>query len=404
MPITTESAPKHASQPKLNIAQKVILLRGALNPTFFNKKTRPMLYKICNNDPETVHELMLENLKRHGSAIRRVAPYFFKPPENLMIDFMGYRILPFGTAAGMDKNGSAFAAFEGIFGFQEPGTVIVPSRDGNPRIRMAAIESQMNLANAQGFPSLGVTPFVAALNNYRKSGGKAKIFVSICGLPISEYDAVDEARKQMMTLIGLLKKDVNGFVWNPFSPNTGALKLLRTPEVFQDTSKLMSEMAPNHLRLVKIGPYEPEEKGTAIGLVGSFLKGGGHGVVTTNTKMLPKEALPVSVRETWGYPSAGISGSFLRDYRIRSIRDIRSEFPDSIIVATGGIYNETDAYASFLAGANLLEGYTPYTYYGSGLLRAIMRELSAELSESYGSLSDLQRKIALDARESKNRD
>ncbi len=367
-----------------------MLLRGAIDSEYFNRVARPLLYRICNNDPETVHELMLENLRKHGESIRSLSRFFFRPPENIKITFMGERMLPFGTAAGMDKDGDCLAAFENIFGFQEPGTIVVPQRGGNPRPRVAVLEDEKDILNAQGFPSRGLSNVIPVLYNYRKGGGRAKIYASICGLPVSESNAVETAMSEMKILIGTLKKDVDGFVWNPFSPNTAALKLLRAPIVFKETSKLMAEMAPDKLRLVKIGPYEQAEKNAAMGLVASFLDGGGQGVVTTNTKLIPKEQLPDSIKVSWGYPSAGRSGRFLEPYRFTSVRDIRQEFPQSVIIATGGIYTAASAYYSFLAGANMLEGYTPYTYYGAGLLRKIMKGLSGALKERDMTLTDLQ--------------
>jgi dihydroorotate dehydrogenase len=387
------TATKSAGQPpapRLNLIQKSMLLRGAIDSQYFNTTARPLLYRICNNDPETVHEFMIDNLRKHGDSIRSLSRLFFKPPENIRITFMGERMLPFGTAAGMDKNGDCLAAFENIFGFQEPGTIVVPQRGGNPRPRVAVLEDEKDILNAQGFPSRGLSNFIPALYDYRKAGGRAKIYVSVCGLPVSESNVVETAMSEMRVLIGTLKKDVDGFVWNPFSPNTAALKLLRDPVVFRETSKLMAEMAPDKLRLVKIGPYEQGEKSFAMGLVASFLDGGGHGVVTTNTKPIPKEQLPDSIRVSWGYPSAGRSGRSLEPYRLSSVRDIRMEFPQSVIIATGGIYTAAGAYYSFLAGANMLEGYTPYTYYGPGLLRKIMKGLSGALDERGMTLTDLQ--------------
>ncbi len=385
----TATAQTHMPRPSL--VQNAMMLRGALNPDYFNTSVRPMLYKLCRGDPEMVHDLMLNLLDKHGQAIRSLSGYFFSQPENLKITFRGVSMLPFGTAAGMDKNCDALAAFENIFGFQEPGTIILPVREGNKRVRVAVLDSEKDLLNAQGFPSRGAMHSVEKLNSYRKQGGKAQIYASICGLPILGDNVIETSMEEMKTLMAILKHDVNGFVWNPFSPNTDALKVLREPDTFRETSRLMSQMAPDHLRLFKLGPYSTiEERDKSMALVASFLEGGGHGVVTTNTKMVPKEQLPASVRETWGYPSAGRSGMYLQDYRLRSIMDIRANFPEAIIVATGGIFTSIDAYSSFWAGANLLEGYTPYTYYGAGLRREITEGMSQKLKRQGITLSQLQ--------------
>ncbi|MDE1866046.1 MAG: hypothetical protein KGH94_05425 [Candidatus Micrarchaeota archaeon] len=384
--------------PKLGMGHRLALMRGAIDPLYFHTKTRPMLYDLCRNDPETVHELMLDNLKRHGRAIRVLSAPFFRPPENLMINFMGRRLAPFGTAAGLDKNADAVEALSSIFPIQENGTFIIPPRDGNPKVRVAAYQEELDLFNAQGFPSKGVTYGANNILQYRSRGGDGILWANICGLPLSENNAVGVAMEEMKNLMLILNNYVDGFVWNPFSPNTAALKLLREPKVFYETSKLMAEMAPGKLRLVKIGPYEADDTIRALSLVEAFMVGRGHGVVTTNTKLVAKEDLPDSIKASWGYQSAGRSGSFLKTYRLRSVSDIRESFPGSVIVATGGIFTPDDAYFSFRAGANVLEGYTPYTYFGVGLLRKIMDGVSKRLEAEHITLEQLQKEVADEAK------
>jgi dihydroorotate dehydrogenase len=362
-----------------------------------------MLYDICGGDAERVHDLTLSRLHNQNGferlVTRVVGSLFFTPSENLMIEIKGIRIaLPFGTAAGMDKDCEALLPFSHIFGFQEPGTIVVPIRKGNDKPRIAPIESLWDIVNAQGFPSKGKNYAEHNLRNYRTNGGKGIIFANICGLPILESHAIAIANYEMENLITELNSHVNGFVWNPFSPNTDALKLLRQPSVFYDTAQLMRQSAGDDRPiLVKIGPYESNEGKYTLGLVRSFLNGGGDGVVTTNTKMVQKEELPEGIRETWGYKSAGRSGAFLRDYRMRSVRDIRMEFPDCVIVATGGIDSTEDAYETILYGANLEEFYTPLIYRGTGLVRELSRGLSDLLRRRGTTLADLQTEVTRNA-------
>ena len=100
------------------------------------------------------------------------------------------------------------------------------------------------------------------------------------------------------------------------------------------------------------------------------------------------------VRANWGYPSAGRSGAFLKGYRLRSVRDMRVEFPDSVIIGTGGIYDPADAYETFKAGATMIEGYTPYAYFGPGLVKILINGVSKRLkAEGYQDLADLQKHV-----------
>lgn len=371
----------------LSITDNLTLLRGMFSPEFFMKSTRPLLYKKANNDPERVHELVLEMITNHKSELALLSN-FFRAPEELKIKINGQSIVPFGAAAGLDKTGDSLLGLSNFFGFLEPGTICVNPRPGNNRPRVATDDANLDLYNAQGFPGKGLEYFLNNLKDYKRQKGKVPVYINICGMPLSEQDAVNFAMDEMKQLLTKLEPYADGFVWNCASPNTEALKLLREPGIFNETSKLIKELAPNKLRLVKMWPYEPEEKATFLNFVKSFMDGGGHGVITTNTKIFPKEQIPAP---NWGYKSAGRSGIFLRPYRLRSVKDLREAFPDAIIVATGGIYDGDDAYETFKIGADMLEGYTPYTFYGLGLLAKIEKRVAERLrQDKHASLEELR--------------
>ncbi|MSP79245.1 MAG: hypothetical protein EXR67_06835 [Dehalococcoidia bacterium] len=382
----------------LNSLERFVFEQSLRYPVLFRKLVRPQLYQRNHSDPELVHEaalkllgdpVVIDTLNKHYSLL-------FKAPPELTIELAGRHIAPFGTAAGFDKNGDALEALSHVFGFQEPGTVVLYPRPGNPRPRVATDDAHEDLYNAQGFPSQGLDYFLANLTRYRNSTFRPRpssIFVSICGLPPAEQHAVEFALKEMETLLTRIAPFADGFVWNPFSPNTAALSLLRKPEVFRETARLMWKHAEQKLRLVKMGPYEPDtaEATDSLKLVEAFLEGGGHGVVLVNTKAFPKDQVPV---KTWGYPSAGRSGRFLKPYRLRAVRDIRQAFPQAVIIASGGISDGLDAYETFKAGATALEGYTPYTYHGYGLLAHIARGVAYHLqAEGYKNLEELQKQV-----------
>jgi dihydroorotate dehydrogenase len=394
--------------PQLDLVEKLMLFRGALDPNYFNAHTRPMLYKECTGDAETVHDVVLDTMYKNR-RMAGIMGMLFAKPRNLAIKVNGEEVIPIGTAAGMDKNGQAFDMFGCIYGFQEPGTVVLNPREGNKKMRVAAI-GKYDAANAMGFSSEGLEHFLGKISAYRKEGGKAIIYASICGLPLSEENAIQTAMEEMKTLITGLSPYVDGFVWNPASPNTSALRLLRDPGVFYDTARLMAQLAPDKLRLVKIWPYEPDEKEAMLQLVGRFMEGGGHGVVTTNTRMFPKDQLPEDIRGKWGHTSFGMSGACLRSYRFRSVIDVRTAFPDSVIIATGGIgigmdantQAADDAYETILAGATMLESMTSSVYYGPGLAKEIMWGISRRLArEGIGSLGALQAQIKALAKDGK---
>lgn len=377
----------------LNMLEQFLFVQSLHHPSLFKRFIRPELYRRYGNNAEAVHDAVLTLLSNDAAVLgilegnRRL----FEAGGEQKITVNERRIAPYGSAAGMDKNGDALLPFSYTFGFQEPGTVILNERPGNNRVRVATDEKSEDAWNAQGFPSRGLNYFLHNVRNFRSlRGGVPTVYASICGLPLSEENAIEVAMEEMERLMSALNPYVDGFVWNPFSPNTSALALLRTPKIFRENAELMKRYAQNKLRLVKIGPYHGGEEEQNLPLINGFMEGGGHGVVAVNTRMFPKEQIPVP---NWGYPSGGRSGRFLQNYRMKAVRDMRNAFPDSVIVATGGIYDGDDAYETFKAGVTALEGYTPYMFYGIGLLGQIERRVAQRLNQDgYRNMEQLQEK------------
>lgn len=412
---------------KLGFADRLRLLRGMRNPNYFKDAARKALYQKANGDPEEVHEAVLDDMNKHGATVKLASDILYPADDSgLSVRIMDKDIVPFGTSAGLDKNGHALLAFSGIFGFQMPGTVVLNYREGNKRPRVAVDEENLNMYNAQGFNHNGLKYFIERLDNYafqmsnnsalrfmdllkpsrhkfeesypNTSVGNFKnttmnyppIYVSICGLPISEDNSIKKAMEEMEAILSALKGKVNGVEWNPASPNTKALELLRTTKVFHDTAKLMAEYMPKELKTLKMMPYEPSEIEEHLALARSFIDGGGNGFTATNTKTVPKS----EIQSDWGFERGGKSGKFLRPYRLRIVRDLRLAFPGSIIIGTGGIFSGKDAYETFQAGANMVSGLTPYVYYGPGLLKKIKKEVSARLKRLDLDLQEMQSQMA----------
>ncbi len=407
--------------------ERIGLSLSLRSPQFFRHIVRPELYKRCKKpdgttDPEDVHKVAVEMANRYVT-IFDVNRGLFDFPE-LAVQIKNLRMQPFGTAAGIDKNGDALIPFSYVFGFQTIGTVIVDGREGNDQPRVAVDDVNEDAYNAQGFPSRGKDYVINSLQRYRRSNAPQKpIIASVCGLPhvIREQGAASfvPSKNRVVTersnsvivyrefadmqesetekalhnayvdaelLLHELDPYVDGFEWNPFSPNTKTLGLLRNSETFQQYSKLLRERAGNRLVLVKMGPYDPDGRQNWLSLVEGFAKHG-DGITAVNTYMVPKDKVPSAM---WGYPSAGRSGRFLRDHRMRAVGDARGAFPELIIFASGGISGKSDAYETFSAGADAIEGYTPFTYHGLGLARTLMKGVERVLNKNgYDYLRDL---------------
>ncbi len=372
--------------------ERAAFKRGLTRPAFFRNVVRRAAYAMAGGDPERVHELALEALTAYEDAIREVANQFHD--LSLQVILNGRNVMPFGTAAGLDKNADAIHPLSYLFGFEEVGTVIVNPREGNQRPRVAVDEQHDELYNAQGFPSKGLDHVLANVQKHHAAAdkGPALMYFSVCGIPPDEH-GLDVAYQELELLVDQLGPYADGFVWNPFSPNTAALKALRNPEAFKRSAELIARRAGPKLKLVKMGPYEDNEEQRQgwLELAAAWLGGGGDGLVAVNTLMVKKEDVPSN---EWGYPSAGRSGTFLQPYRDRAISDARTAFPGAVIIGTGGINSAEQAWSALNAGADALEGYTPYTFSGFGLLLDMAAGIKTRLKEAgYDTLAAFQKSL-----------
>ncbi len=372
----------------INLLERKIFEKCLVSPEFFRTIGYRLAYFSSGNDPEKVHERALELLNKYSDFVEKISKDFDFP--NLHINIAGKNVMPFGNAEGMDKNGVVLYPLSKLFGFVMMGTVPLNAREGNPVPRVFVDRENNNAFNAQGFPSKGKRVALQNARIYRMKGGEKPLFADVCGMPASEKD-IGSSYDELETLVEEFEQYSDGIVWNPFSPNTAALRILRTPEVFKRSAEIISKKAPRKLKLAKMGSYDDNEKERKnwLSLVNAFLEGGGDGIVAVNTYIVPREKIPA---KKWGYPSAGVSGRFLREYRQRAIVDSRKNFGNKIfIIATGGIDSADEAWRAFEAGANALAGYTPYILNGFGLIKKISGELEEKLrSEKYLSLADFQ--------------
>ena len=170
----------------LNSAERFLFEQSLHHPLLFRYAVRRGLYMRNGGDPERVHDYVLGMLNDADvGEVLRENSYIFDSPW-LEISLNGHRVRAMGTAAGLDKNGDALMGLSHIYGFQEPGTVIVSQRKGNDMPRVFADSRHNDLYNAQGFPSKGMNYFLSKIRYFRETMPDYPIYVSECGLPLSE--------------------------------------------------------------------------------------------------------------------------------------------------------------------------------------------------------------------------
>ncbi|MBU0530229.1 MAG: hypothetical protein KKC05_01020, partial [Nanoarchaeota archaeon] len=98
---------------------KKLFERSLYDTNFFRNVVRKAAYMVAG-DAESVHELALEKLNEHEDVLQSYGKSLDDP--ELKVNIVGHEIMPFGPAAGLDKNGDALKPLSHIFGFLVPGT------------------------------------------------------------------------------------------------------------------------------------------------------------------------------------------------------------------------------------------------------------------------------------------
>jgi dihydroorotate dehydrogenase len=137
---------------------------------------------------------------------------------------------PVGLAAGLDKQGTAVAAWAALgFAAVEVGTVTPRPQPGNPRPRLFRLPDDRALINRFGFNSRGLAAFVDRLKE-RKHAGRMGIVGANVG---KNKDTVDGAA-DYVTGIESVAPYADYIVCNISSPNTPGLRALQARAPIED--------------------------------------------------------------------------------------------------------------------------------------------------------------------------
>jgi dihydroorotate dehydrogenase len=312
------------------------------------------------------------------AAGRRHAP----APSELGQELMGGLRFPspVGIAAGYDKNGAVYPAFEAHFspGFVEVGTVTIRPQAGNPRPRIARVGGD-HLVNAMGFPNAGAEAMRRNLDEL--PAPTVPLGVNLGKLKDTpDGEAADEYARLVRHFATPGHRSPDYYVVNVSSPNTPGLRALqevgRLSEILEAVTAALDEQGgPGpRPRLVKLAPeLGPADLEAVVGLV---LQHDIGGLVLTNTRKADRPG--------------GLSGPDLFALSSRMVRSAAALLPaDRVIVATGGIDSVDRAY-EMLAHADLVGVYTGLVFRGPGLLRelrdGVARRLRADGLDSLAAL------------------
>ncbi|MEM2140694.1 hypothetical protein [Nitrososphaera sp.] len=362
--------------------------KASLDPSLF-KLYRKYLYSRHKatselSQAEVVHEVAKEKLAKMADKFWKNESYFDPGPQ-LEVKVAGHTLKsPVGMAAGFDKDCEMLAPTSYVFGYLNPGSVLLNARAGNPQRRVAVDDERQALINAQGYPHKGLDNTVKNLRRFVQSPrGRAKVLLNFSG--ITETYTEDAVLDACREIIEQTSPYVDfGFEENRASPNTDFNKKLQTPEFTKKMIDLMNSHVPKHLiKASKIVPYSSlpptdDERRDRLKSIKVFYENGGQAVVIGNTR--PVDTSKDKLTKDFVRPVAGESGRPLFPYMLRMVQDVHKEFPDLAIIACGGIWDGNDAWQAIQKGATLVQLYTALTFKGFG----VVRELHDTLKERLG--------------------
>jgi dihydroorotate dehydrogenase len=370
--------------------------KASLDPSLFKLYRRYLYSRYKATDElaqgEVVHEIAKERLTKLADKFAKNASYF-DPGEQLALSVNGLALKsPVGVAAGFDKNCDMLLPMSYVFGYMNPGSVLLKPRTGNPQkpksegtVRMAIDDEREAIINAQGYPHKGLDHTVRNLQKFSQAGhGRARILLNFSGITDSyTEDAVLDACREIMART--LPYVDFGFEENRTSPNTDFNKVLQSPDFTKKMIDLMNAHVPaGRIKASKIAPYgqlppKDDEKEARMKSIKVFYENGGQAVVIGNTRPVDTKSMSLAAKK-FARPVAGESGRPLFPYMLRMVEDVHRAFPDLAIIACGGIWNGEDAWQAYQKGATLVQLYTALTFQGFGIVREIHDTLKKKLA------------------------
>lgn len=360
--------------------------------SFYSSVLRPLLFSL---DAEQAHNITLGMLSSPlGAAAAGFAGASVDAPR-LHQELFGLRFEnPVGLAAGLDKQGTAVAAWERLgFGAAEIGTVTPRPQPGNPRPRLFRLPEESAIINRFGFNSEGAE----AVARHLAVGRPASMRVGV-NLGKNKDTPNDRATDDYLRSVDVLHPYADYFVVNVSSPNTPGLRDLQSArllrELLTQVVARVAQASPGRSIpvLVKVSPdASPDD---LLASVDAALEGGAAGVIATNTTV--SRASLIS-RHGAAQEAGGLSGVPLRSQANETCRALYRHLGRRVpIVGVGGIDSVDSAYERIRCGASLVQIYTALIYEGPGLVQRIVSGLAGRLERD--GLPHLRDAIGTDAR------
>jgi dihydroorotate dehydrogenase len=335
----------------------------------YNSLIRPLLFSM---DPESAHHLAMRLASVAASVPfghHLLAGDLTENNKGLGRETMGLRFTnPVGLAAGFDKDARYLTTLEKMgFGFLELGTVTPRPQIGNPRPRLFRLPQDKALINRMGFNNDGVDAMVRRLEKRRNNA------IIVGGnIGKNKDTANEEAYKDYLICFEKLYDAVDYFVVNVSSPNTPGLRSLQEREPLRNILMRLQEVnVGRHNKPIALKIAPDLENSQVAEVCELAIETGLAGLVLTNTTV-SREGLQTQKDRLEAIGAGGLSGKPVFERSNSVLGLARQWLPKHIsLIGVGGIMEPKDALVKFKQGADLVQIYTGFVYFGPGLPAAI---------------------------------
>ena len=312
-------------------------------------------------DPEFAHHLGAWTLKTMF-ALRLIRPSSGQEVVVAGISFPN-RI---GMAAGFDKDAKLVRQLHALgFGHVEIGTVTAQAQPGNPRPRLFRIPEQRALINRMGFNNEGADAVAARLAALRASEAK----LPVIGVNIGKTKVVElkDAAGDYRYSAEKLAPYADYLAVNVSSPNTPGLRELQQISSLRPILEAVVEKSGGKPVFVKIAPDVTNEEAIEIAQLSEQL--GLAGIIATNTT-ITRDGIDSEVAKE----SGGLSGPVLAERSKELLKVLRNKLPKEMaIISVGGIETAAHVNERLELGADLVQGYTGFVYFGPFWAKSLTR-------------------------------
>jgi dihydroorotate dehydrogenase len=326
---------------------------------------RPILFKV---DPEKIHHFTLSIVRtvHHLPFIPSLIKDFFSPEESsfhkLGLTFKN-RI---GLSAGFDKEASAFNALADFgFGLIEVGTLTPHAFSGNPKKRIFRIPEALSLISRTGFNNPGVEVAAVRLSNRRKD--------VVLGANIN-HDTASQGLQVISDFV-LMYKTLCSYV-DYFVINWGSFDFSLADDLFIALNKAREDRLLRKPVLLKLSA----DLSTAdlLMVVKLFRNYHFDGFIASgpsqNRNLLISK---VGKKRLDSIGAGGVSGWGVGSVSCLMVRELRNLCgKEPLIIGSGGVMTPADAKAMIDAGADLVQIYSAFIYYGPSIVKYMSNFIS----------------------------